>query len=271
MRNLLVLLLILPLTGCAAISVAGVLASATASTAVRAIDEQMQESAAQAPQREEVADANLRVAVEYLRMGNYEGAIGRLDRAREAEPRNAFVYSVYGLVYQRMGQPVEAEQNFRRSMDLDDDNPEVLNNYGQFLCGQGKAAEAEELFLEAAKNPFYQTPEIALTNAGLCAQRGGDVARATGFFDQALAANPNASAPLLSLGEIRFEQGDHDGALKLYQRYLKLAPQTPRSLWLGIRISDKVGDKDAKASYTMLLKNKFPDSVEAGYLKAPVS
>lgn len=265
------LLLAPMLHGCGAVTVASVLASTTASTAVRAIDEEMQESAARAPQRQEVADANLRVAVEYLRMGNYEDALSRLDRAREAEPRNAFVYSVYGLVHQRLGQPKEAEQHFRRSLDLDRDNPEVLNNYGQFLCGQERAAEAEKLFLQAAKDPLYQTPEVALTNAGLCARRGGDIDRAGSFFRDALAANPNASAALLALAEIEYDAGNVDEAHHLLGRYLKIAAHTPRSLWLGIRIAEQRGDKDTKASYTLLLRNKFPDSVEAGYLRKPVT
>lgn len=272
-RIVLVPVLLLPalLGGCAAVSVASVIASTTASTAVRAIDAEMQENAAAAPHLEEVADANLRVAVEYLRLGNYEGALARLDRAREAAPRNAYIYSVYGLVHQSLGQTQEAEENFRRSMELDRTNPQILNNYGQFLCGQDRGGEAEKLFLQAAKDPLYQTPDLALTNAGLCAQRNGDVARATEYFNKALVLNPRAPATLLALGEVQYNNENYEDAQKLFQRYLKVAPQTPRSLWLGIRIADKVGDKDAKASYTMLLKNKYPDSAEAGYLKDPVS
>jgi len=264
-----VLFVLLPLlSACAAISVAGVIASTTASTAVRAIDEQMQENALEAPHRGEVAEANLNVAVEYMRRGDYEGALERLDRAREADPKQSAIYSVYGLVYQRTGDLEKAEKNFRRSLELEGDRPENLNNYGQFLCQQGRADEAEKLFLKAAKDPFYRTPETALTNAGLCAQRGGDIARATGFFNDALKANPRAPAALLALSEIEFGQDRFPEAHKLFASYLKVAPQTPRSLWLGIRIADKLGDKDAEASYSMLLRNKYPDSVEAGYLKS---
>jgi len=263
-----VLIALLPLlSSCAAVSVAGLLASTGASAAVRAIDDQMQENALEAPQRQQVAEANLNVAVEFLRRGNYEGALERLDRAREAEPRNAFIYSMYGLVYQRIGDTEQAEKNFRRSLELDGDRPENLNNYGQFLCQQGRAEEAEKLFLEAAQNRLYATPEIALTNAGLCAQRGGDIARATDFFNAALTANPGTAAALLALAEIQYDAEDYPAARKLFERFLKSAAQTPRSLWLGIRIADKLGDKDTEASYSMLLKNKYPDSAEAGYLK----
>ena len=259
------------LSGCAAVSVAGVLASTGASAAVRAIDDQMQENALNAPQRQQVAEANLNIAVEYLRRGNYEGALERLKRAQEADPKNATIYSMFGLVYQRIGDIPQAEKHFRRSLELQGDHPENLNNYGQFLCQQGRADEAEKLFLKAAHDPLYQSPEVALTNAGLCAQRGGDIARPTGYFNAALTANPGAPAALLALSEIEFGSEKYPEAHTLFERYLKVAPQTPRSLWLGIRIADKMGDKNTKASYSLLLRNKYPDSVEAGYLKSGTS
>lgn len=259
------------LSGCAAVSVASVLASTGASTAIRAIDEQMQENALEAPHRQDVAEANLNIAVEYLRRGNYEGALERLGRAREADPRKSAIYSMFGLVYQRLGDTEQAERNFRRSLELERDSPENLNNYGQFLCQQQRAAEAEKLFLKAARDPLYRTPEVALTNAGLCAQRGGDTAKATGYFNAALTVNPQAPAALLLLSEIEFGHDRYLEARKLFERYLKVAAQTPRSLWLGIRIADKIGDKDTEASYSMLLRNKYPDSVEAGYLKGATS
>lgn len=270
LHSVIVFVLMPLLSACGAVSVVGVLASTGASTAVRAIDEQMQENAIEAPHRQEVAEANLNVAVEYLRRGNYEGALDRLNRARVAEPRNAFVYSVFGLVYQRLGDTDQAEQNFRRSLELDKTSPENLNNYGQFLCQQGRADKAEKLFLKAARDPLYRTPEIALTNAGLCARRNNDVAKATGYFNEALAANPEAGAALLALSDIEFGNENFVEAHKLLARYLKVASHNPRSLWLGIRIADKLGDKDTKASYSLLLRNKYPDSVEAGYLKGPV-
>jgi type IV pilus assembly protein PilF len=267
LQSIILFALLLLLSACAAVSVAGLLASTGASAAVRAIDDQMQENALQAPQRQQVAEANLNVAVEFLRRGNYEGALERLKHAQEADPKNSFIYSMFGMVYQRIGDIEQAEKNFRRSLELEGDRPENLNNYGQFLCQQGRADEAEKLFLKAAQDRLYQTPEVALTNAGLCAQRGGDIAKATGYFNAALTANPAAVAALLALSEVELGNDRIPEAHKLLERYLKVASHTPRSLWLGIRIAGKLGDKDTEASYSMLLRNKYPDSVEAGYLK----
>jgi type IV pilus assembly protein PilF len=35
---------------------------------------------------------------------------------------------------------------------------------------------------------------------------------------------------------------------------------TPETLWLGIRIESILGDKDAEASYALLLRQKYPNS-----------
>jgi type IV pilus assembly protein PilF len=271
MRILLLVFLLPSLAGCAAVSVASVIASTTASTAVRAIDEEMQENAEQAPHRAEIAEANLNVAVEYMRRGNYKGALDRLERAREAAPRNGYIYSVYGLVYQRLGEFDKAEENFRKSLDLDRSNPENMNNYGQFLCAQNRPDEATKLFLKAASDPLYRTPEVALTNAGLCAQRGGDIETAIKYFEQALKVNPDTPAALLAMGEVEVGRDNYAEARRLLERYLRNSPQTPRSLWLGIRVAGKLGDRDTEASYAMLLRNKYPDSAEAGYLRNAAS
>jgi type IV pilus assembly protein PilF len=263
-----VLLCLLPLlSSCAAVSVASVLASTTASTAVRAIDEEMEENAVEGAQRGDIAEANLQVGIEHLRRGNVEQALARLEKAREADPRNSYVYSVLGLVHQRLGENDKAEQNFRKSLSLDGKNPENLNNYGQFLCRQGKTAEAEKLFLKAAADRLYRTPDVALTNAGLCARRNGNTERARGLLVKALDANPNGAPALLALAEIEYDDGRIANAQKLMQRYVKLAPHTPRSLWLGIRIARQTGDQDVEASLSLLLRNKYPDSAEAAYLR----
>ncbi|MDQ8037071.1 MAG: hypothetical protein REI12_06580, partial [Pedobacter sp.] len=48
--------------------------------------------------------------------------------------------------------------------------------------------------------------------------------------------------------------------------YLKLTekqPQTPQSLWLGIRLGRQLGDnKDALASYELALRRLYPGSPE---------
>lgn len=221
------------------------------------------------PRRHAIAEANVALAVEYMRHGRYEDALFKLEKARQAEPRHAGAHSMLGLLYQQLGRADLAETNFRKSLQLDKGNPEYLNNYGQFLCLQGRYDEAEQTFLTAAQDPLYQTPEAAFANAGTCAMARQDRSRARLYFSTALKHDPALPAALISMSEIEYAGGDYAAADGYLRRFAAVAAHTPRSLWLGIRIYRRTGNADAGASYALLLRGKFPQSEEAQRLDSP--
>lgn len=214
----------------------------------------------------EITQSNLNLAIEYIRQRDHEGALEALNRARQADPDYSPVYNVYGLLYQQIGQPARAEESFKQAIGLNNNDSSTLNNYGRLLCQQGRVVEAEKTFLRAAENPLYQTPEIALTNAGLCLDNHGRKRRAEDYYREALQLDPAVPQALLKMCEIVLKRNDHLSARDFLRRYQQVARHTPRSLWLGIQIENTLGDKDAVSSYALLLRNSFPDSAEAGLL-----
>lgn len=214
----------------------------------------------------EVAVSNLNLGIEYMQLGKYEMALGRLQRAREVRPDYAPIYNVFGLLYQRMGQPKEAEQYFLQALKLDKDNPSTLNNYGQFLCSLDRVEEAEKQFLAAAENPLYDAREIPYANLGTCAHRHGQSDRAAEYFTRALSLNPKIPPALFSMSEINYDRKDYLAARDYLNRYISFKGQSPGALWLGIRIERELGDKNKVSSYALLLRNKYPDSEEAKLL-----
>lgn len=215
----------------------------------------------------EVALSNLNLGVAYIKEGNYEKALEKLDKAREADPAYSPTYNVYGLLYQQLGQLDKAEDNFKRAIKLNSGDSSTLNNYGRFLCQQDRVDEAEKTFLRAADNPLYETPEIAITNAGLCLDNNGESDKAEEYYRRALQLNPQMPQALLKMCEINFNTNNYLSARGYLQRYQQVARHVPKSLWLGIQIEDQLGDKDAVSSYALLLKNSFPDSNEAAKLR----
>lgn len=213
-----------------------------------------------------VARANLNLGVAYMQRGEYEKSLEKLDRARKADPGYYATYNAYGLLYQLLGKNREAEENFKKALSLNRNDSATRNNYGRFLCQQGRYKEAEETFMEAANNPLYETPEIAITNAGTCAMMKGEKDLAEKYFRQALDRNPKIPVALLQMSQLSYDEGSYLSARGYLQRYLEVAKHTPASLWLGIRIEKKLGDKDAVASYKLLLRNNFPDSEETKLL-----
>jgi len=215
----------------------------------------------------EIADANIKLGYEYMNRGEFDKAESKLKTARKAEADYAPVYNALGLLYQRMDQPREAEYNFRRAMHIDGNDSTVYNNYGQFLCRRRRMDEAEEYFNKAATNPLYETPEIPYTNAGLCAYRNREVDKAAEYFEKALRINPAMPRALINLAEIYFERRQYKAAHDFLDGYARISRHTARSLWLGIRIENELGNKDAVSSYALLLRNEFNGTREAALLK----
>jgi type IV pilus assembly protein PilF len=210
----------------------------------------------------EVAIANMNLGVEYMQQGSYDNALTRLKRSLRAKPDFAPSHNVLGLLYQRLGDPIESENYFKKAISLDSSDSSTYNNYGLLLCSLDRHDEAEVLFLKAANNPLYDSPEIALTNAGTCVIESKPEA-AENYFKQALNKNPRFSYALLQMAEISFNRNQYESAFQYFKRYQDNANQTPKSLWIGIQICKELDRKDEVSSYELLLRNQYPDSKEA--------
>ena len=225
-----------------------------------------QTSAARAEEREKLAGLHTQLGVEYMREGNLELAVKKLEKALEVSPGFVDALNAQGLLYARLGETEKAESAFQAALRRAPANSFALNNYGQFLCQQKRYADGEARFLEAVKNPLYETPEVALTNAGLCALAAGKAAQAETHLRSALERNPSIPPALLAMAQIASERGDFPDAQRYLGRWQQAAPQTARALALGIRIERALGNQDKVASYELALRNQFPDSPEAGEL-----
>ncbi len=215
----------------------------------------------------DVAATNLNLAIAYLKEGRYEDAFKKLEKAKAADPGHSPTYNIFGLLYQQIGEPEKAEQNFKRALSLNSNDSSSLNNYGNFLCQQNRLEEATKTFKKAADNPLYQTPEIAITNTGLCLYNNQKKDEAKEYFQQALQVNPQVPQALIKMCELALDDFNYLSARGYLQRYQQVSRHTARSLWLGIQIERELGDKDTVSSYALLLKNSFPDSDEAAILR----
>lgn len=215
----------------------------------------------------EVAEANLNLGIAYLQRGEYEASLEKLNKALSADPNYTPTLNTLGLLYQRLGKPVEAEDYFKRALSRNAMDPSTLNNYGQFLCTNNRYDEAQEAFMKSASNPLYETPEISITNAGTCALRNNQPDIAEQHFRNALEKNPGVPIALIQMSQLTYDQGNYLSARGYLQRYLELARHTAASLWLGIQIEQQLGDKNTLSSYALSLKNNFPESREAELLR----
>ena|SRR5271167_850994 len=209
------------------------------------------------------AQANMQLAIEYMKLGQLANSRACIEKALKEDPSNADVQMTAGLVYERTNEMSKAEHAYDAANRLGKGDPNIQNAYAVFLCSKGKTAAGEKLFLEVAANPLYQTPEVALVNAGACARAAGDLTTADKYFDRALAFRPNMPEALLQSGNVAYDRGDSAQALQIVQRYLAVNKPTPEILWLGFRAERKLGDTVDATVFARRVQTEFPDSQQA--------
>jgi type IV pilus assembly protein PilF len=220
---------------------------------------------------EVTAATNMQLAIEYMKLGKLAEARDFIERALSENPGNPNVQMTAGLVYERLNEPSKAERAYTAGYRLGKGEPNISNTYAGYLCRTGKAVAGEKLFDQVARSPLYQTPEVALVNAGVCVRGTGDLVDAERYFNRALAVHPNLPEALLQLGNIDFDRGDAAQARDVVQRYLAVNPPTAEVLWLGFRAERKLGDATAAAGYARRVQTEFPNSDQAQMMRSGVS
>ena len=210
----------------------------------------------------QAAKVNVQLAIEYMKIGKLAAARETIERALKQDPDSADVQLTAGLIYERLDEGAKAERAYSAAARLGRSDPNIQNNYAGYLCRNGKTAAGEKLLNEVARNPAYQTPEVAWVNAGVCVESTGDALDAQRYFTKALTIKPNMPEALLQLGNLAMESSDAAEALDYAQRYLAANPPTAEILWLGFRAQRKLGDSQAAAVFAFLGRH-FGEHVRA--------
>ena len=214
------------------------------------------------------AKIHTELAAQYYQREQHGIALEELEIALQAEPRYAPAFNLRGLVRMELHEFKKADEDFRESLRLEDD-AEAHNNYGWFLCQRGKEPDGIEHFMQALKNPLYQTPEKAYLNAGVCSRKGGKAKESEEFLKKALRLQPNMPEALLALAELSFDNADYAAAKSYFIQFSQnnISPLTAENLWLAVRIERKVRDKKSEESYAAQLQQRFPDAHETQLLR----
>jgi len=217
---------------------------------------------------EKAARFNAELATNYLAADELEEAHTKVLRALEQDSTNALANNTHAKILVALDKPNAAERAFAKSIKLDPHRAEYSNNFGIFLCDQGKTRQAIKQFVKASENKFYRTPEYALDNAGVCAMGAGDLAGADKYFRNAIRKSAVFAPAILHMAELKLKTGDATLADAYYSRFLSLARQTPQSLYVGINIRRQLGDGPAANRFAEQLVKAYPRSSQARTLMA---
>jgi len=212
---------------------------------------------------DEVFSQRVELARKYIGDGNWDAAKRNLKVAASINDRKPEVYEAFALVYQSTGEIEMAEASYKRAIALDSRFSRARNNYAAFLFSQQRFKEAEQQLQAVVRDTLYEARPQAFINLGLSRLALADDDGAQEAFIRALSMQGSNSIPLLEMASLRLKAGDYRAAAQYYERYRSaVRRQSARGLWLGVRLAQATGDRDAEGSYALALRNLYPESPE---------
>lgn len=209
------------------------------------------------------ARIRLELAVGYFQQGQATVALDEIKQAISADPSLADAYNLRGLVYMRLDDAGLAEDSFRRAIALSPRDANSLHNYGWLLCQQGRYGEAAQQFGQALAVPGYADRAKTFMAQGACEVRVGRLADAERSLAQAYeldAGNPMIGFNLASV----LAQRQDWARSQFYVRPVNNGPAAnAETLWLGIRVEQRLDNREAMARLGGQLQRRFPQSREA--------
>jgi type IV pilus assembly protein PilF len=209
----------------------------------------------------------------YMEQNKLDYAMENLNKALDRDPNYVDAHTVIGVLYEHIGNTKAAEEHYAKAVQLAPKSGDANNNYGQFLCNNGRAAQSQPYFAAAMADPFYKTPDILYSNAGSCLMKAGSghLDDAIGYFRKALEANPKNGAALFQMADALYQKEDFFRARAFIQRFEALGRPDPAALLLARNIEVKLGHPDAARDYAQRLREQFPESEQVRVLDKATS
>lgn len=199
-------------------------------------------------------------AGQQLRAGNLDEAETQAQAAVKADPNSVDAYTLLAVIAGQRGQSAKAGGLYAKAAGMAPNTGGVQNNYGTWLCSNGRSQESLAYFDRALKDPGYKTPAAALANSGSCALEAGQGARADLYLERAIQLDPVNPVALAALARKSYKTGRYMDARAFSQRRLAAAPVSPEVLLLASQIEQKLGDTAAAARYVQQLRTQFPQA-----------
>ena len=135
--------------------------------------------------RSEAVKARINLALAYLEQSDFPKAKENIDKALEHDAKDYLPHSVLAYYYQQTGDSQKAEEAYQQALELSKTQsksnqvrPDVLNNYGTFLCKQKQFDKAYQQFETAlTSQEAYYNQADTLENIALCANMEKNVAK----------------------------------------------------------------------------------------------
>ena len=210
------------------------------------------------------ARARMELASAYFGQNQMTTALDQVKLAIAADPNYGEAFNLRGLIYANLGDPVLAEESFKRALQINPRDADTMHNYGYYLCQQKRYPESNVLFLQALAVPRYAGAARTQLTMGVCLAYAGQLAEAEAALARAYELDPTSPFAATNLSEVLYRRGEFERA-RFYIRRVNALPQVSnaQTLWLAARIEHKLGNWPGTTEFGRQLSNRFPESREA--------
>ena len=215
------------------------------------------------PESRKRARLRLELATGYFEQGQINVALDELKQALIADPTYVDAYSLRGLVYMRLNDLPLAEDSFKRALAINPRDASVAHNYGWFLCQQGRFTDSFRLFGQAIANPTYPGQAKSLMTQGMCQVRAGQRVEAEQSLTKSYELDAGNPLTAYNLSLLLYERSELVRSQFYIRRLNNSELANAETLWLGIKIEQKLNNQQVVQQLASQLKRRFGQSREA--------
>ena len=163
----------------------------------------------------------LRLAAEYIRIGQWHEAIKNIEIVLQEEPESEMGRLLLGSIYTSIRKYDEAIRQYKALLEY---HPNHLNAHfyiSGLLSEQGSYEEAEDILLKILKNPENNQPHLVYYYLGriYLEQDTPLLSKATKAFEDSLRIQPNYENAMLVLVRVYGLQNRHDESIALAKSF----------------------------------------------------
>lgn len=216
------------------------------------------------PEARKRARIRLELASGYFEQGQLTTALDAVKQAINADPSFVSSYNMRGLIYMQLKEPKLAEDSFNHALRLAPGDGDTLHNLGWFYCQQARYKESVQMFGQALQSPNYRAAPRTWMAQGICQVRAGQPQDAERSLQKSFELDAGNPITMYQLALLAYQRGENERARFYLRRLNNSDMANPQSLWLGIKVENRLQNREIARQLGEQLRRRFPESREAG-------
>jgi len=205
----------------------------------------------------------LDLSMVHARRGDYEAALAVLRRAADRGIKGDKLEVQIGLVYQVGGRNVQAEQQYRQTIEAHPENAAAYLALASLLLSTGREEDAVRLLARAAEvlpqDALIQHTYGALLLGRAESSHPGELEKAGRILRRAQQLNPRYAETAFALGKYYAIRKDDQSAEKYFQQACSLNPRHVQAFYRLSRLARQRGELKKAAELSRIVESLRAD------------